>query len=65
MTLLSLEGAKEVKVCSLLYNVTLLFTFVNVLNDFSLPNTFVVGAANHLCYGRNLDSIYQITELQD
>jgi len=36
-------------------NVTLLFTFVNALNDFSFPNTCVVGAANHLwCFYSDL-----------
>ena len=67
MTLLSMEGAKEVKVCSLLYKPT---AFKGVhkpdYTGFSIPNAFVVGyGLDYNEKGRNLDSIYQIIESQD
>ena len=64
MTLLSMEGAKEVKVCSLLYKPN---AFKGKHKPdyigFSIPNAFVVGyGLDYNEKGRNLDSIYQIKE---
>jgi hypoxanthine phosphoribosyltransferase len=67
MNLLSMEGAKEVKVCSLLYKPTAFKgTHKPDYIGFSIPNTFVVGyGLDYNEKGRNLDSIYQLTESQD
>ena len=64
MTLLSMEGAKEVKVCSLLYKPTAFKgTHKPDYIGFSIPNAFVVGyGLDYNEKGRNLDSIYQIKE---
>ncbi|MCH2231211.1 MAG: adenylate kinase [Crocinitomicaceae bacterium] len=64
MTLLSMEGAKEVKVCSLLYKPQAFKgTHKPDYIGFSIPNAFVVGyGLDYNEKGRNLDSIYQIKE---
>ena len=65
MNLLSIEGAKEIKVCSLLFKPN---SFKGKYKPdyigFSIPNAFVVGyGLDYNQKGRNLDSIYKINEL--
>ncbi|MEJ6777469.1 MAG: hypoxanthine phosphoribosyltransferase [Crocinitomicaceae bacterium] len=64
MALLTMEGAKEVKVCSLLYKPTAFKgTYKPDYIGFSISNAFVVGyGLDYNEKGRNLDSIFKIKE---
>ena len=64
MVLLKMEGAKEVKICSLLYKPTAFKgTHKPDYIGFSISNSFVVGyGLDYNEKGRNLDSIFKIKE---
>jgi hypoxanthine phosphoribosyltransferase len=64
MVLLSEEGAKEIKICSLLYKpMAFKGTHKPDYIGFSISNSFVVGyGLDYNEKGRNLDSIFKIKE---